>query len=169
MKKTIDINSEKLEKETFTTMCGVFEGLCIAFTVILGVITLGIVIVLSALGAKTADIITISVNSGILLFGMGSAVNFGRAIFKKLHSGESPFRYDIADKIKGASYALIISGLASMLINPILGIFSTAFSDICYYFIFIMFGNIFIGFLLYIVAYVMNYGCKLQQESDETL
>ncbi|MBQ8194065.1 MAG: hypothetical protein IJZ47_01745 [Oscillospiraceae bacterium] len=171
MAKTNDITeiTFEQEKKTFSWMCTALETACIvmfaAFAVTVAVV-LGVVI---AGGAKMNDVIVLAVNSGVLLLGMASALNYGRVIFRSLKSGETPFRYDIADKVRDASLALVICGLAGILVQAVSNSFSEAFSDICHYYFFVTVGNMFTGVLLGIMSYVMNYGCKLQQESDETL
>ena len=171
MNKTVDINERTLEKEKqeFATVCKVFEAMCTVLLVVFALIALIVVGVVIAMGAEMKDVLVFFVNSVILLFGMTSALNFGRAIFKTLKSGETPFRYDIADKVKGAALALMMSGFVSILVQSISDIFSEAFADLCHYYFFIAIGSVFVGLLLGIMAYVMNFGCKLQQESDETI
>ena len=171
MAKTVDVTERTLEQEKkeFGLMCRVFETLCIVVLCVFAVIAVAVVGIIAVRGAAVNDIVVLSVNSGVLLFGMTSALNFGRVIFRSLRSGETPFRYDIADKVRGASLALIICGLAGILVQAVSHSFSEAFSDICHYYFFMTVGSIFIGVLLGIMSYVFNYGCKLQQESDETL
>ena len=171
MNKTIDINEHTLEteKKEFATVCKVFEVMCTILLVVVALIMLGVVGVIAVMGAELTDVLVLFVNSIILLFGMTSALNFGRAIFKSLKSGETPFRYDIADKVKGAALALLMCGLLSIIVQSISPIFSENFSDICHYYFFIAVWNCFTGILLGIMSYVMNFGCKLQQESDETI
>lgn len=171
MSRVKDINERTLEEEKndFVLVCKVFEALCAVMT---AVFTLLVVIITGAAvvsGAELTDIMVLLVNSVILLFGIMSSLNFGRSIFSKLKSGETPFRYDIADKVKGASLALLICGFASVVIIGFSCVFSEAFSGICHYYFFVAVGNCFVGILLGIMSYVMSYGCKLQQESDETL
>jgi hypothetical protein len=157
------------EKQEFATVCKFFEVLCIVMLVVVALILLGVVVIIAVMGAELKDVMILFVNSIILLFGMTSALNFGRAIFRTLKSGETPFRYEIADKVKGASIALVMCGVMSIVIIGISSSLSDAFNGICHYFFFIAVGNCFVGLLLGVMSYVMNYGCKLQQESDETL
>ena len=157
------------EKQKFASVCKVFEVMCIVMLVVAALIMLGVVVVIAVMGAELKDVMVLFVNSIILLFGMTSALNFGRAIFKALKSGESPFRYDIADKVKGASLALILSSFAGILVQSVSPLFSEAFTDICHYYFFPTVGCLVVGLLLGVMSYIMNYGCKLQQESDETL
>ena len=157
------------EKEEFTLVCKVFEALCSVMTAVFALAVVIIAAVIISMKAELKDIFIFIANSAVLLFGIVSALNFGRAIFRKLKSGETPFRYDIADKVKGASLALLMCGILSIVTLAVSCSFSEAFSDICHYFFFIAIGNIFTGLILGIISYIMNYGCKLQQESDETL
>lgn len=171
MKNVVDVNERTFqeEKKDFTLVCKVFEGLCIAILAVFAVLTLALTVIIAEMGVDMKDVLVIAANSAILLFGMTSALNFGRAIFKSLKSGETPFRYDIADKVKGASLALIICCVLCVVVIGGSCLISEAFADICHYYFFIAIGGIVAGLLLGIMAYVMNYGCKLQQESDETI
>lgn len=171
MKKAVDVAERTFEEEKkdFALVCKVFEALCIVILAVFAVAALAVTIIIALLGADMKDVLVLSVNSAVLLFGIVSALNFGRAIFRTLKSGESPFRYDIADKVRGASLALLLSSFASIFVQCASHIFSEAFSDICHYYFFLMVGCLVVGLLLGVMSYVMNYGCKLQQESDETL
>ncbi len=171
MKKAVDVNERTFEEEKkdFTLMCKVFETICIIVLVIFALVALIVTGIIIVMGAKMNDVMVLSANSAVLLFGMVSALNFGRAIFKALKSGETPFRYDIADKVRGASLALLICSFASILVQSISHIFSETSADICHYYFFMAIGGCVVGVLLGIMSYVMNYGCKLQQESDETV
>ena len=171
MKKAVDVNARTLEEERkdFVTICKVFEVMCMVFTGVFALLSVGVIGVIIYLGAETKDVLVIALNSGILLFGMISALNFGRAIFKSLKSGETPFRYDIADKVKGASFALLLSSMLEIIVLGGSCTVSEGFADICHFYFFILLGGFVAGGILGIMSYVMNYGCKLQQESDETL
>lgn len=171
MKKAVDVTTRTLEEEKkdFALVCKVFEVLCIVVLVVFALAALIVAGFIIALGAEISDVLVLYVNSAVLIFGMVSALNFGRTIFKTLKSGETPFRYDIADKVRGASLALVVCSLLSFLVQSVSGIFSDAFSDICHYYFFMSLGSCVVGLILGIMSYVMNYGCKLQQESDETV
>lgn len=171
MAKTVDLNERTLqqEKESFMLICKIFEVACIALLITFAAVAVIVAAVIAAKGAQTNDVVVLSLNSAVLLFGMVSALNFGRAIFRSLKSGETPFRYDIADKVKGASLALCVSGVLSFLAQSFSHGFSEAFADICHYYAFMAAGGCFVGALLGIMSYVMSFGCKLQQESDETI
>lgn len=171
MKKAIDVNERTFEEEKkdFTLVCRVFEVLCVVILAVFAVGALAVTVIIAVMGTDMKNVLVLSVNSAVLLFGIVSALNFGRAIFKALKSGESPFRYDIADKVKGASLALILSSFAGILVQSVSPLFSEAFADICHYYFFPTVGCLVVGLLLGVMSYIMNYGCKLQQESDETL
>ena len=171
MKQAVDVNERTFEEEKkdFALVCKVFEVLCTVITVVFALIAVVVTVIIAVMGADIKHVLVIAVNSAILLFGMTSALNFGRAIFKSLKSGETPFRYDIADKVKGASLALMMCCFLCVVTIGGSCLISEAFADICHYYFFIAIGGIVAGGLLGIMSYVMNYGCKLQQESDETL
>ena len=171
MKKAVDVNERTFEEEKkdFALVCRVFEVLCVVLLAVFAVGALAVTVIIAIMGADMKDVLVLFVNSIVPIFGIVSALNFGRAIFRTLKDGETPFRYDIADKVKGASYALILSSFAAILLQSASHLFSEKFSDICHYFFFLTIGSLVVGLLLGVMSYVMNYGCKLQQESDETL
>ena len=101
------------------------------------------------------------------------AFNHARKIFDIFKSGESPFRYDVADKMKGAATAIIAANLINFAIGLIylaVGGFMKLSNDESFEIV-INFdlGSLILGILIYAFSYVFNYGAKLQQESDETL
>ena len=113
----------------------------------------------------------------LVLGGVGLLWNSARHVFRRLRTAETPFCYDIADKIKGTGFLAILLGviwcvyrtIAEMLIKNGTIRFvweQEGFRELGYTFIFSV---IILGVVLMMTAYVFNYGCKLQQESDETL
>ena len=95
------------------------------------------------------------------------AVNFLRIAFKKLSSSDSPFREDVATGMRRLSLVLIWGGAGSMIIAPFLHskapvVGSSGFN--LFGFFIMVAGLMFDAFSL-----IFKYGCKLQQESDETL
>ena len=113
----------------------------------------------------------------LVLGGSSLLWNSARHIFRRLRAAETPFCYDIADKIKGAGFLAILIGVASLVYRAIVEMLakngvirhfvkSDGYADLGYPFIYSV---IILGVVLMIIAYVFNYGCKLQQESDETL
>ena len=113
----------------------------------------------------------------LVLGGIGLLWNSARHVFRRLRTAETPFCYDIADKIKAtgtlaATFGgiwLVYRMIAEVLLkNNIIRLVSESdgFRELGYTFIFSV---IILGVVLMMTAYVFNYGCKLQQESDETL
>jgi hypothetical protein len=113
----------------------------------------------------------------LVMGGIGLLWNSARHIFRRLRTAETPFCYDIADKIKGTGFLAILLGIMSFVYRMIVELLvrngvikhfvkSDGFVDIGYPFIYSV---IILGVVLMMIAYVFNYGCKLQQESDETL
>ncbi|MBQ8170986.1 MAG: hypothetical protein IJZ95_03235 [Oscillospiraceae bacterium] len=169
--KTVDLVERSLEKDKkdFITMCKVFQAACIVFAVCAAALVAIVLVPLILMGADMLATVVFIINALPLLLGFVTACNFGWKIFGTLKNGESPFRYDIADKVKGAAFALLGSGFIGIIIQPVSYTVSEHFSDIGHYFSFASFGCCVMGAGLGVAAYIMNYGCKLQQESDETL
>lgn len=98
-------------------------------------------------------------------------VNFVTALFREIERGDTPFRYPIADKMKGLASAVIAAGL-------VIGLPQTVVQAVDLFAVgsshgmggsVILLGGLFLGCVLMAVSYVFALGCKLQQESDETL
>ena len=111
----------------------------------------------------------------LVLGGIALLWNAARHIFRRLRTAETPFCYDIADKIKGAGFLAILLGIISLVYRTVVELISKngrnfvksdGYMDLGYPFIYSV---LILGVVLMIIAYVFNYGCKLQQESDETL
>lgn len=178
MNKTVDINERTLEKEkkNFIEFCKAAEGVLSVFLaiMIIGAIALVIVMIMDNV-MKNAPVPSDSeyttaegIFNGVvglgMLIGYSIAVNFGVKVFKKLKDGETPFRYEIADKIKAAGMTLFVTGFFAIAAGIMEGFF--AFEDTSVRIDL----DIFIwGALIIAIAYIFNYGCKLQQESDETI
>lgn len=95
------------------------------------------------------------------------AVNFLRITFKKLINSDSPFREEIAAGMRRLSLVLVWGGAASMIIAPFLHskapvVGSGGFNMFG-------FGIMIAGLMFDAFSLIFRYGCKLQQESDETL
>lgn len=183
MNKTVDINERTLEKEkkSFITFCKVAEAfltIMCAFMII-GAIVVAIMMIMSFImkngpvPISTEYTTPEGIFNGIYLIvvciGMAIAFKFGIKVFATLKDGETPFRYEIADKIKAAGMTLFGTGVAHIIgeaVNGFLnatGVFKEELSV-----------DIVLDFFVYAaiiiaVAYIFNYGCKLQQESDETI
>ena len=111
----------------------------------------------------------------LVLGGIALLWNAARHIFRRLRTAETPFCYDIADKIKGAGFLAILLGIISLVYRTVVELISKnggnfvksdGYMDLGYPFIYSV---LILGVVLMITAYVFNYGCKLQQEADETL
>ena len=111
----------------------------------------------------------------LVLGGIALLWNSARHIFRRLRTSETPFCYDIADKIKGTGFLAILLGIISLVYRAVVELISKngghfvksdGYADLGYPFIYSV---LILGVVLMITAYVFNYGCKLQQEADETL
>jgi|GEM_PF-1496012 len=183
MKKTVDINERTLEKEkkSFISFCKASEvvsSLFLAFMVIAAIVFLILLMMSNSIkneilsenlrGDYTgAEGIFKSIHMLIDCLGMAVAFNFGRNTFKKLKDGETPFRYEIADKIKGAAMAVFVTATIDFIAEIIMGILEV--NGIWEINVEINFDYFIWSAILFAIAYIFNYGSKLQQESDETI
>lgn len=180
MGKTVDLNERALEKEKkdFVKLCRLLEtgAMTIMILILVAVPTFVLALGLDALnvaveieGFMTEDIIML-VCAIVLCTCFGIGLNFISKVFRNMRLGETPFRYDVADKMKGAGTAFVVAGGLSFIFNITLMILNGAgvldFADVPTYPDFFSFV---LGVFLLALAYVFNYGCKLQQESDETI
>ncbi len=176
----IDINERTQKKETkeFISACQVFEIFSIIGLVVFAAIALFLLweAIFNAEHASAVAEITVfaviisNISNIVCCIGICIALKFSAAIFRKLKDGETPFRYDIGDKIRAAGIALAATSAVAFVIK---------FTCDLLYSIDVITDNIpfelydislcLIGALLCIFSYIFNYGCKLQQESDETL
>ncbi len=176
MKKTIDVNERTLEmeKKDFIEACKIFHVCSIILKILCAVLMAGLfaLLILAVINGKEQSTALAMCLSGTIFLGtIIVAMNFMSAIVKKLKDGETPFRYDIADKIKGAGFAVCSGGFLGFMTSPLtstalnnadLGTFTvTFFVGYC--------GFCIVGSVILMFAYIFNYGCKLQQESDETV
>lgn len=182
MNKTVDINERTLEKDkkNFIEFCKIAEallGVALVFTII-GAIAVFVLMLASNIDSlsegfqgdyTTPENIFNSIFIILACTGMSISLNFGVKVFKTLKDGETPFRYEIADKIKAAGMTLIGTGIVHIIgeaVNGFLnsiGVFEGELS------VGIVLDFFVLGAIIIAVAYIFNYGCKLQQESDETI
>ncbi len=174
MNKTVDLNERALEKERaafihFCNLCGGFCGILLVF-MMCGLIVYGYDLMVSAItGGAIEDVISSAANL-VTCIGTGISAWFGMKVFSRLNKGGTPFRYDVADKIKGAAAPLTACGGIGFLIEVAVIVMTTWFGYSADKFDF--FGGLDIlvfGLVLNALSYIFNYGCKLQQESDETI
>lgn len=93
------------------------------------------------------------------------ALRFGAAVFRSMERSETPFLYDVSDKIKAASFWLVGGGVVCALYKAVVGLlgydlFSAELN---------LTGELTAGMILFALVYVIEQGCRLQKESDETL
>ncbi len=180
MDKTVDLNERALEKEKkdFVKLCKMLEVGARTITIL---ILIAVPVFILAIGLDALNIVVeiegfmaedyIMLGCATLLcvcFGIG--LNFIANVFRKMRIEETPFRYDVADKMKGAGVAFVVAGGLAFIFNVTLMILNGAsvldFADVPTYPDFFSFV---LGVFLLALAYVFNYGCKLQQEADETI
>ncbi len=171
MKKAVDITERTLEKEkkSFTESCSFWAKACKALMVIMAIVG-GYSVLIDLFVLKPETILT-AITNGIYVITNCIGLNFGSKIFKSLKTGETPFRYDIADKIKGAGQ-IMVGGGALCFFMEILVTILDSFKIIGAYEMLNMTDGgsaLIAGGALLMIAYIFNYGCKLQQESDETI
>lgn len=176
----IDINERTHKKETkeFISACQVFEIFSIIGLVVFAAIALFLLweAIFNAEHASAAAEITVfsviisNISNIICCIGICIALKFSAAIFGRLKDGETPFRYDIGDKIRAAGITLAATGAVAFVIKFTCDLLNSINvitdnvpvelndSSLCL-----------MGALICIFSYIFNYGCKLQQESDETL
>ncbi len=183
MAKTVDVTERTLEQErqSFMKMCKAFwcGANVIRIIMIVCVSILALCLIIGAAGGaadsgveefSTVGGMFYTVSVCVIATGYIIALGFGAKIFKSLRNGETPFRYDIADKLKGAGCVMMVTGGLGFALNVVVqglkangveGIGTATELPDLVPFVF--------GAFLVALAYVFNYGCKLQQESDETL
>lgn len=185
MKKAVDVIERTLEKDkkSFIFVCRMGEVFSILILVmcIIGALAAGFMSVMYILGIAIdsefatphiAEEIYCMINGICIALGLAVTCNFSVKIFNSLKTGDTPFKYDIADKIKGAGITLIVTGLFGSLTEFIHTVLIDNRVFLGENTIGIISGcedMIILSVILMSVAYIFNYGCKLQQESDETL
>ena len=176
----LNINERTHKKETagFISACQVFEIFSIIGLVAFAAGAL-FLIWEAAFNAESVSINTETSLFSVILtdicyiiccIGICIALKFSSAIFGKLKNGETPFRYDIGDKIKAAGISLTVTGILVFMVKFICNLLCSF--DIITDIVAIDFSDsslCLMGALICIFSYIFNYGCKLQQESDETL
>lgn len=184
MNKTVDANAITLEKEkeSFVKTNKVLHLVFIVLQILSLMLAIMTSIVLVMMGInnvfKISDSfsfpdIYLTLTLMVISVCYFIAFNHARKIFDIFKSGESPFRYDVADKMKGAATAIIAANLINFAIGLIylaVGGFMKLSNDEFFEMeINFDLGSLILGILIYAFSYVFNYGAKLQQESDETL
>lgn len=184
MAKVIDVNERTLEKQKkdYLVVCKAGQilmavervGAFIAFLCGLlatGMSIGGVCMDFKIAGSYGVEGIISGINAAVIGLGCFAAGNFGYKAFKTLKSGESPFRYDIADKVMGAGFAMTVCGAIGTVLWVVYSLLEANGTFIGDVFFSLGGGLDLLVFGLFLIAlsYVLSYGCKLQQESDETL
>lgn len=184
MNKTINVLERTLEKEKesfvktnkvlhFVFIVLQILSLMLAIMTSMMLIIMGIASVFGFADSKEIFDVYLTLTLLVISVCYFIAFNHARNIFNIFKSGESPFRYDVADKMKGAATAIIAANLINFAINLIyfaaVGFMKLNNDEAFEMAINFDLGNFILGILIYAFSYVFNYGAKLQQESDETL
>ena len=174
--KTVDVNERTLEQEKQylkkTSEIVRIEAVCFAIALIL-------LMVMETIPSVSDDGIDTSLLFWVKLiflpFQAADAIvisKFVIGLFKEIETGTTPFRYSIADKLKGLSDAILVGSVifaAPVIISTFVCAFTETEASQTNAYAVIMLGGLFLGALFRALSYIFNFGCKLQQESDETL
>ena len=174
MAKMVDLNERVLEQEqkNFLRFCKISHILLIiARVVVIMAVVFGFVAVVTSFkeDSENGQDMFMAVYALVLCIGMVVSINYGIGVFKKLRCGETPITFDIADKIKAVGITLIATAGVSFAISAVkstLVLFCVLSGEVK---IEVELGFLLAGFMACALAYIFNYGCKLQQESDETI
>ncbi len=179
MAKTVDITERTLEQEkqsfqktckgfwVFSNVCRIVMSVCVVLLLLCAVLALcGVAEMQEEMGEGVLAVVF----GCVVLAGFCVALNFGVDVFRILKDSDTPFRYDVADKLKGAGITLTVTGAAAFVLNVAVHMLSLEsnefYADIGG---FPDASTLAFGLALMALAYVFNYGCKLQREYDETL
>ena len=165
-------NKNKKEKSFQNVCCNLHIVSAFVFVIyLLGVlIKLINIIILASNGSAIVweKIPSIIMSSAFLVI-----VNFLRLIFKQLKKSETPFLPEVVRRIKAIAYTFVISGGVYNIITwCVLGCLQALNAIPTVNGVSINgwgMGMIAVGCIFWAIAYIFNHGCKLQQESDETL
>ena len=171
--KTVDVNERTLEQEKqyLKKTSGIvrIEAMCFAIALIL-------LMVRDLIPGDGEDVsVVFWVKLIFLPFQAAAAIvvsNFVIRLFKEIETGETPFRYSIADKMKGLSDAVLAGSIvfaAPGIVSTFIYTFTETEGSQTNASAVIMLGGLFLGVLFRALSYIFGYGCRLQQESDETL
>ena len=109
-----------------------------------------------------------AVHFTVLLAPFAVSMLYLTKICKILKDGDTPFRLAIAKYINHISLFLMGGGFIGYLITP-LSVLEVDLGGLTFGFFIGYSAYCWIGTTLTLIAYAFKYGCKLQQESDETI
>jgi len=171
MAKTIDLNERALEQEKkqYNSLCRILKFFS-AYCLICPPCIVAIIICRLLVEKPFDGMYMVAAHEMIMCLTTFLVFNHLFRLFKKLGKSETPFRYDIGDTIKSLGITLFSGSAIALVFRVIIGNVYPEVSDPFY--------NIsmncevpmlIFGIFLGVFAYIFNYGCKLQQESDETI
>ena len=174
MKKAIDVNerTSEQEKQNLKKTCSIarIEAVCFGIALLMALTknAIGFDKVYSSEICSVISILSIPVSAAAIAIIVGFIIS----LFNEIENSETPFKHSIADKIKKLSNAVLIGTLALSVpqtaIHMILSF--TAEENTSYPLgSVILISGILVSVITMAISYVFSYGCKLQQESDETV
>lgn len=167
-----EVRTEISDDTRFKGICGLVYNYAVAFKI--GILVLLAVLVIINLGRLSEVIYMTDIFKAAFVLYYSAVFfiisNYVQQIFGRLRKAETPFMYDIADKMKGLAYVLGSGGIVGGAVFTVFNLFIDDLADewfgfsLIAGFVFMVMGLIFTAF-----AFIFEHGCKLQQESDETL
>lgn len=154
---------KEMNHEKFTKMCRMLKLLLLILPVFLAAEAL---ICIGDFIADRSQLAAVELPIRLVnLLSLAITSRFGAAAFRSMERSETPFLYDVSDKIKAASFWLVGGGIVCSLYKGIVGLFGIDLftSELSFT------GNLVSGMILFALVYVIERGCRLQKESDETL
>lgn len=166
-----DINERTLEQERnkLKQCCNIVKIEAVVLILVYICTTARQLINARNVGSASATIICtlVALVDVVLMIGVTSIII---GIFHDIERSDSPFVYSIADKIKGLSN-LVFAGaglhFVIFMVNELKGIFGGYVINSVDGVMGVV--GLLIGVVLMAISYIFAYGCKLQQEYDETL
>ena len=154
---------KEMSHEKFTKMCRMLKLLLLVLQVFLAAEAL---ICIGDFIADRSQLAAVELPIRLVnLLSLAIASRFGSAAFRSMERSETPFLYDVSDKIKAAAQWLLGGSVLCSLYKGVVGLFGFDLfsSELSFT------GNLVSGMILFALVYVIERGCCLQKESDETL
>ena len=172
--KSIDINerTDRQERSALTQTCAVvrIEAICFGL-VLFSALTVNAVQFIETCEIDICRFLAIA-SMPVSSVAIGIIVGFVIRLFREIENSDTPFKYSIADKIKALAQAVLggTTAIAILLgaIQLLYSLLSNAPVSLTFAGV-IGIGGLFIGAILMAFSRVFAVGCRLQQESDETL